>query len=327
MLCAVVKAQGNCSKKKEDTVPADHPPSGATQKMDLMLLDEERGGVLCFIVLKEDTGAISAVSFFPCRMNWEQLHRSCPSLSSPGLLFSSKQCRWKCHQTQDLSLYAMHKRVMLEEGGPACHLPAFLRTQGGGIADGLRNRLQSCLWAQKGTCQRWGTIAVWNSSKVQLLSCIKTGPFLHLKAVFLEKSSIQKPTQRHHAHPARAPDTTLLHLGFSLQWQLWPHIFSSGTCAITWWNQNKSHQKQQHSQIGRSHGRAMKWELVLQLKWSWKHHGITCPGPGPHPMLLLTLQCPKRFKRTGAQASLMDLGNQNEWFQVQDWDRRSPCHC
>lgn len=69
MLCTVVKAQESCSKKQEDTVPADHRSSGATQKMDLMLLDEERGGVLCFIVLKEDTGAISAVSFFPCHMN------------------------------------------------------------------------------------------------------------------------------------------------------------------------------------------------------------------------------------------------------------------
>lgn len=66
MLCVVVKAQENCSKKKEDTVPADHRSSEATQKMDLMLLDEERGGILCFIVLKEDTGAISAVSFFLC---------------------------------------------------------------------------------------------------------------------------------------------------------------------------------------------------------------------------------------------------------------------
>jgi len=69
MLYAVLKAQENCSKKQEDTVPTDHCSSGATQKMDLMLLDEERKDVLCFIVLKEGTRAISAVSFFPCHMN------------------------------------------------------------------------------------------------------------------------------------------------------------------------------------------------------------------------------------------------------------------
>lgn len=104
---------------------------------------------------------------FPCHMNWEHCHCSCPSLSSPGLLFGSKQCRWKRHQTQDP--YAMHKHVSCwrRKAQLAICLHFFSHGEEGlQMGWGLRHRLQSCLWGQKGTCQRWGTIAVWNSSKV-----------------------------------------------------------------------------------------------------------------------------------------------------------------
>lgn len=258
MLYAVVKAQENCSKKQEDTVPTDHCSSGATQKMDLMLPDEERKGVLCFIVLKEGTCAISAVSFYPCHMNWEHCHCSCLSLSSPGLLFGSKQCRWKRHRTQDP--YAMHKHVSCwrRKAQLAICLHFFShREEGLQMGWGLRHRLQSCLWGQKGTCQRWGTIAVWNSSKVQLLPCIKTEPFLHLEAVFLEKSSVQKPTPvpsprtpskspRHHPlHPEFGLQSAVAALASHiLQWHLWYSWQSLGEIRINLTKSSSIHRQE-----------------------------------------------------------------------------------